>query len=315
MIPWHLVFNSLAQATTAAAFAAPLLVPAVILVLCVIAGCGTLLALPSRKEAPWTTIGVVLVLAAGLILVALLVRNTGGAFSAVGGRGCGMGFYFWVFCSIAISAAFRVITHPRPIYSALYFVLTVLAAAGLLILLWAEFVAVALVVIYAGAILVTYVFVIMLAQQAPATPGSDREDCDRFSREPALACAIGFVMGGIFLFVIFDKMPVEFPRHADAPQAGVAVAAPGVRELGQYLFSPEQLINVELAGVILTLAMVGAIIIARRRVAGGTIVEDEPPAGLEPSPASLADNPHDIPVYGDSGKGVGSFFPGPKPQR
>ena len=67
--------------------------------------------------------------------------------------------------------AIRVVTHPKPVYSALYFVLTVFASAGLFVLLWAEFMAAALVLIYAGAILVTYVFVIMLAAEAPP-PGA-----------------------------------------------------------------------------------------------------------------------------------------------
>src|SRR6185503_7620582 len=79
--------------------------------------------------------------------------------------------YFWIFSAIALLGALRVVTHPRPVYAALYFVLTVFATAGLFILLWAEFMAAALVLIYAGAILVTYVFVIMLAAQ-PAEDGA-----------------------------------------------------------------------------------------------------------------------------------------------
>ncbi len=62
----------------------------------------------------------------------------------------------------------RVVTHPAPVYSALYFILTVFASAGLFVLLSAGFMAAALVLIYAGAILITYVFVIMLASQASA---------------------------------------------------------------------------------------------------------------------------------------------------
>ena len=101
------------------------------------------------------------------------------------------------------------ITHPRPVYSALYFVLTVFASAGLFILMYAEFMAAALVLIYAGAILITYVFVIMLAASAQ-TPG-DRSplaglaECDVHSREPFTAACIGFALMGVLLFVIFDK--------------------------------------------------------------------------------------------------------------
>jgi NADH-quinone oxidoreductase subunit J len=96
--------------------------------------------------------------------------------------------YFYVFATIAILAAARVITHPKPVYCAIYFVLVVVAVAALLVLQQAEFLAVALIIIYAGAILVTYLFVIMLAQQGGAPT------YDRRSREPFRAVLAGFVL-------------------------------------------------------------------------------------------------------------------------
>src|SRR4030095_6722893 len=76
-------------------------------------------------------------------------------------------FFFAVFSLIAIASAGRMITHNRPVYSALYFIMVVLSSAALFLMLQAEFMAFALVIVYAGAILITYMFVIMLAQQAP----------------------------------------------------------------------------------------------------------------------------------------------------
>jgi NADH-quinone oxidoreductase subunit J len=263
--------------------------PIMILVLCVVAGIGTLLLLPSRRERVIRQMGGIILLAAGLILAAILIRYVGGLKTG------GMSLYFWIFSAIAIVGAIRVVTHVRPVYSALYFVLTVLASAGLFILLWAEFMAAALVIVYAGAILVTYVFVIMLASQSSASD-SDGEaglaEYDRVSREPVVACAVGFAMMGVLLFVIFDK----------APAAGSVSAAPEegswtVQALGTYLFT-NQLVNLELAGLLLTIAMVGAIVIARRRVID---VAERAPAGREVmvAPATpIDDNPHSIPVYG-----------------
>src|SRR5450432_786146 len=138
--------------------------PAAILTLCVVAGVGTVFLLPSRREAPLHKIGGIILIAAAVIFSLLLVRWVAG--SSVGG----MGPYFWIFSAIALFGAVRVITHSKPVYSALYFVLTVFASAGLFLLLWAEFMAAALILIYAGAILITYVFVIMLASEA--TPGT-----------------------------------------------------------------------------------------------------------------------------------------------
>ena len=265
--------------------------PALILVLCVVAGIGTLMCLPSRREAVFRNLGAVILLAAGLIFAAMLIHYVAGV-----GRG-GMSVYFWLFSIISIVGAIRVITHPRPVYSALYFVLSVLATAGLFILLWAEFMAAALVIIYAGAILVTYVFVIMMAtQSAPkgAAEGSEigaLAEYDAVSREPLLACAIGFTLMGVLLFVIFDRgSATTVPTVASDNPPG------SVQAIGEYLFR-SQLVNLELAGLILTIAMVGAILIARRRIIGGVETTAEPEVVIGPA-TPVDDNPHSIPVYG-----------------
>jgi len=218
------------------------------------------------------------------------------------------------------------------VYSALYFVLTVFATAGLFVLLWAEFMAAALVLIYAGAILVTYVFVIMLAAEAaPASttgtgagdgdgdgdaPGgtgalSTLSETDAISREPLAACAVGFALLGVLLFVIFDKAQAvtRDPAPAAAQVDANGPHLEGVQLLGDFLFR-RHLLNLELAGLMLTVSMVGAIVIARKRVVG----ESGPLADAGISAAGAAgvadvetitgpatpvnDDPHSIPVYG-----------------
>ena len=304
--------------------------PTLIFVLCLVAAIGVILLLPGRMEGPLRKIGAVVLLAAGLVFAALVAKTAGG-----------MNAYFWIFAAIAILGAVRVITHPKPVYSALYFVLTVMATAGLFVLMWAEFMAAALVLIYAGAILVTYVFVIMLAAEAQPTSQTaggapmheQLAEHDAISREPVVASAVGFALLGILLFVIFDHAqpmaapagarfalnsatPAEFAVAADVGYVPVAVPATtqparfvpvgGTQQLGNFLFN-HQLVNLELAGLILTVAMVGAIVIARKRVvqpgrdtgagmpgltgpgAGETVVGPATP---------VDDNPHSIPVYG-----------------
>lgn len=260
--------------------------PVLLLVLCVAAGVGTIMALPNRQEHAIRKIGGVIIFVAGLILMAALIRFAAGP--AGGGRG-GMGPYFWIFSAIALLSALRVITHPRPVYSALYFVLSVLASAGLFILLSAEFLAAALVLIYAGAILVTYVFVIMLASQTSSAEGEGGlPDTDLRSHEPILASAIGFTLAGVLLFVIFDRASAITPTASSPPAGGFT------RALGAYLFH-SQILSLELAGLILTLAMVGAIIIAGRRVVGGA--RSEPVHTTAPA-TPLTDDPHSIRVDG-----------------
>lgn len=278
---------------------AMLLSPGLILVLCVLAGVGTVLMLPGRRETSFRQIGGIILLAAGLIFFATMVGH------AVGGAKSGTAVYFWVFATIAIFGALRVVTHPRPVYSALYFVLTVFATAGLFVLLEAEFMAAALILIYAGAILVTYVFVIMLASQAAgpesSTPAQQLAEYDNMSREPLAASAIGFALMGILLYVIFDRAGDLVLPAGSAVVPGAVVVSGATQELGYFLFR-NQLVQVELAGLILTVAMVGAIVIARRQVMVPDTdlpIGSRPPAEVVVGPATpVDDNPHSIPVFG-----------------
>ncbi len=278
---------TLAQATTLPAVSAAPIAPIVVLALCIVAGIGTVLLLPGKRETSLRKVGGVILAMAGIVFGGLLARSAGG-----------VGAFFWIFSAIAIVGAVRVVTHPRPVYSALYFVMTVMASAGLFILLWAEFMAVALIIIYAGAILITYVFVIMLAASTTSTRAAAvLADYDNVSREPIVASLTGFAMMAILLFVIFDKS-VPIAPQGQVTDAPVYKITTGTQALGAYLYS-DQVVNLELAGVILTLAMVGAIVIARRRVWAGPQPLPTHPIAVTMAPATpVDDNPHSIPVYG-----------------
>lgn len=131
--------------------------------------------------------------------------------------------YYYIFTAIAIIGAFRVICQRRPVYSALYFVLVVLSVAGMFLVLEAEFIAFATIIIYAGAILVTYLFVIMLAS-LPASSADEREIplYDRLAREPLAASALGFVLLAVLSQAIFvPAAPID--RRADVSNLKLAV--------------------------------------------------------------------------------------------
>ncbi len=98
-----------------------------------------------------------------------------------------------VFGLLAVVGAVRVMTNPRPVFAALYFMLVVLAGGGMFLLLDAEFMAFALVIVYAGAILITYMFVLMLAQQSPVA-GVGEAWYDRMPREAISGVIVGFVI-------------------------------------------------------------------------------------------------------------------------
>ena len=120
--------------------------------------------------------------------------------------GLGPGAFYYIFTAISLAAAARVITHPRPVYSALYFVLVVLSSSGMLVLLDAEFMAFAMVIIYGGAILVTYMFVIMLATMPQSAREPDASpEYDRIAREPLAAVVMGFALAAVLGSVLISS--------------------------------------------------------------------------------------------------------------
>ena len=287
--------------------------PVVMLVLCVVAGFGTFLLLPGRKTINLHRLGGAILFVAAMVFAGLIIRleaGSGGAIARI---------YFWIFSGLALFSAVRVVTHPRPVYSALYFVLTVFSSAGLFVLMEAEFMAAALVLIYAGAILITYVFVIMLASQASTgdspSAAAAMTEYDTVSREPLAAAAVGFALAFVLLFVIFDRanhiLPAGPPQFvtihphvtgsdAESPSDAPVEVHGNTQELGMFLFR-NQLAQLDVAGLMLTIAMVGAIVISRRQV----MVSNVNPMGsfsradIVVAPATpVDDNPHSIPVYG-----------------
>ncbi|MCG3130850.1 MAG: hypothetical protein FLDDKLPJ_01623 [Phycisphaerae bacterium] len=227
-------------------------------------------------------------------LAALIV-----AWALVGDAGTGAAFY--ALGGVAVLCTVRVITHPKPVYSALYFVVTVLAVAALCVLQGAEFLAAALVIIYAGAILVTYVFVIMLAQQ------SGPSSADRRSREPFLSVCAGFVTMAVITVHASKALEsnaaaagrgraearlASAVTEAGAP-AGIAedgatlsddgakrsAATPGnAMALGGAVMT-RYMAALQLSGLLLLIAMVGAVAMSRKRVPQEGAVAPRAPLG------------------------------------
>lgn len=128
--------------------------------------------------------------AALLVGSLVLLRNTGPTvpwlFDAL----------FWVFSVMAIGSGTAMIVQRNPVYSALWFAWVVLSTCGLFLLQSAWFLAAATIIVYAGAIVVTFLFVIMLAQQTGLAP------YDRQAREPLLACVAGFVLLAVMQYAV-----------------------------------------------------------------------------------------------------------------
>lgn len=187
---------------------------------------------------------------------------------------------FYLFSGSAILAAALMITDRNPVYAALWFALTTLSVCGLFLLNSAPFLSAATIIVYAGAIVVTFLFVIMLAQQTA------NANYDQRAVQPVLASVLSFVMLGAMLFALQEWGGID-GKADDAAREGQFVKVDAkskanqfsqspssnkteigsMRVLGRSLFS-DYLYVVELAGTVLLIATIGAIAIAPRRSQG-----------------------------------------------
>jgi NADH-quinone oxidoreductase subunit J len=187
---------------------------------------------------------------------------------------------FYLFSGAAILSAGLMITDRNPVYAALWFALTTLAVCGLFLLNSAPFLSAATIIVYAGAIIVTFLFVIMLAQQT-ATANYDSR-----AVQPFLASVLSFALLGGLLFALQEwggidgKLtdearegqfvtldPVSPANRFSQPPKSNPAEIGSMRVLGRSLFS-DYLYFVELAGTVLLIATIGAIAIAPRRSQG-----------------------------------------------
>lgn len=189
------------------------------------------------------------------------------------GQATGMAFYLLAFISLA--SAVMMITARNPVYSALWFALVLLGNSGLFLLQKAEFLSAATIIVYAGAIVVTFLFVIMLSQPTGAAP------YDRRSREPLLSAATGLILASVLVGTLHyaarhegwgestvgsqRPSPEAIAVVADFSSRHGALKEPHVAELGKALFV-DHTASVEVIGLLLLAAVVGAVLIAGHRV-------------------------------------------------
>jgi NADH:ubiquinone oxidoreductase subunit 6 (subunit J) len=135
---------------------------------------------------------------------------------------------FYIFSFLAVVFGGLLVTQSNPVHAALSFALVVLSTCGLFLLLAAPFLMAATVIIYAGAIVVTFLFVIMLAQQLGVS-GADQR-----SREPFLSCLAGFVLLAALLCVLqraYDTAGARAAAQALEPYLDIVRRAKDAQDL------------------------------------------------------------------------------------
>jgi len=162
---------------------------------------------------------------------------------------------FLAFAAVLVGCSLMVILHRSPVTSALFLVLAFCSLAGLYLLLQAEFLAMVQVIVYAGAIMVLFLFVIMYLNLK-----RDVEDGIPF----ALRRAAGWLLGALLLV---EGVLVLSRRWAPGASAGPPPPAIGnSAAIGEVLYT-RYLFPFELTSILLLVAMVGAVVIGRGRAA------------------------------------------------
>lgn len=164
-------------------------------------------------------------------------------------------FVFYVFAAILVFAASRVITVRNPVYAAMFLVLSFFTCAGIWMLLEAEFLAITLVLVYVGAVMVLFLFVVMMldVNVVPLREGFVQY------------LPVGLLIGLIMLVEMVFLLTRRYFKSADFPvPASAAADYSNTEALGVLLYT-EYLFQFEVAAVILLVAIVAAIALTMRR--------------------------------------------------
>ena len=160
---------------------------------------------------------------------------------------------FYAFAAVLLGSALRVITSRNPVHAALFLVLAFFTAAAIWLLLRAEFLAITLVLVYVGAVMVLFLFVVMMLD---VNLERLREG---FWQYLPLGLVVGILMAAEMAAVLYTRW-----SGLSAPPRALAPGTSNTRELGKVLYT-QYAFAFELAAVILLVAIIAAIALTLRR--------------------------------------------------
>ncbi|CAN7230256.1 NADH-quinone oxidoreductase subunit J [Bosea sp. LjRoot90] len=163
--------------------------------------------------------------------------------------------FFYLFSGVTIASALMVISARNPVHSVLYLILAFVNAAGLFLLLGAEFLAMLLIVVYVGAVAVLFLFVVMMLDV----------DFAELRQGFLQYLPIGGLIGLIFaveLLLVVGAWVID-PQIARAPVAAIPAGVTNTAALGQVLYT-KYIYYFQAAGLVLLVAMIGAIVLTLR---------------------------------------------------
>jgi len=162
-------------------------------------------------------------------------------------------FFFYLLSGLAVLGGILVVTRKNPVHSALALILTLLALAGLYLMLYAPFVAGVQIILYAGGIMVLFLFVIMLVN----IDRSMKEE--QFNKQWIAGLVAAAALFGLFC-AVFLKAKASFPdRLAQLPEES------NTQQIGQLLYT-QYMFAFEIASLLLLVAIIGAVVMAKKRI-------------------------------------------------
>ena len=163
--------------------------------------------------------------------------------------------FFYLFAGVCVACAFMVIAAKNPVHSVLYLILAFVNAAGLFVMMGAEFLAMILIVVYVGAVAVLFLFVVMMLDV----------DFAELRQGFLNYLPVGVVVGGIFVFeLLFVAISwVIGPTIQGAISAPIPSGITNTEALGRVLYT-QYVYYFQAAGVVLLVAMIGAIVLTLR---------------------------------------------------
>lgn len=169
---------------------------------------------------------------------------------------------FYLFAAAALAGSLLVVGQKNPVYSVLAIIGSFFGLSGLYVLLEAPFVAVVQIIIYAGAIMVLFLFVVMLLNVP-------REDAAEWDRSHPMYRPGPVRLGGLLALALVLELAWVLWR-APGGGTGIAEGVPAVssvRELGRVLFT-DYMFAFEVTSILIIAAMVGAVVLARKHGEG-----------------------------------------------
>jgi NADH-quinone oxidoreductase subunit J len=170
--------------------------------------------------------------------------------------------FFYLFSAVAVAAGFMVIAARNPVHAVLFLILAFFNAAGLFVLLGAEFLAMILVVVYVGAVAVLFLFVVMMLDVDFAELRAG------FIRHAPLGALIGLVL--LVELILIVGFIVIRPDALAAPSTPIPTPGSGISNteaIGRVLYT-KYVYYFQSAGLILLVAMIGAIVLTLRHKEG-----------------------------------------------